>query len=317
MEPKVLLNRVSANFARSIAFFMLAEGGGTQMDIRLSRFLPDDIDARCSGAGILPYAIDPAGNVQVLLGREQFVPQWKGSCRWSGFEGSRMRDERIVDTAVREATEESLGLFAPTLQRLLQDGVYERRIVLRMQSDRIPERYHCTYVVQIPWDPELPARFQAMRSHVEYIDRLVQEWRMSRPDSLGGPDRDVGRIVGDADHVVVQQDHTSSFFEGLDARGIYDWMRLRDRLTRVTKRCHPCVSPRLDDAGVLQCVSVNLDHLEKDQIRWWSVPLLYTVMEGHGVCDKERFRPYFMPVLQTLLKLIAKGHVASKCARAQ
>jgi hypothetical protein len=68
---------------------------------------------------------------------------------------------------------------------------------------------------------------------------------------------------------------------------------------------------------LLQCVNVNLDHLEKDHIRWWNVPLLHAVMQGRGVCDKERFRPYFMPVLQTLLDLIAKEHVASKSARAQ
>ena len=115
----------------------------------------------------------------------------------------------------------------------------------------------------------------------------------------------------------MRQDTVSTFLEGKDARHVYDWMRLRDRLTRVTSRCHPCITPRNDDSGLLQCVNVNLDHLEKDHIRWWNVPLLHAVMQGRGVCDKERFRPYFMPVLQTLLDLIAKEHVASKSARAQ
>ena len=74
------------------------------MDLQHTTFAQDAIDAHCSGAGVLPYSVDDDGNTVVLLGRECFLPEWKGSCSWSGFEGSRMRGETVVETAAREAT---------------------------------------------------------------------------------------------------------------------------------------------------------------------------------------------------------------------
>jgi 8-oxo-dGTP pyrophosphatase MutT (NUDIX family) len=274
------------------------------MDLQHTTFAQDAIDAHCSGAGVLPYSVDDDGNTVVLLGRECFLPEWKGSCRWSGFEGSRMRGETVVETAAREATEETLGVLERDLGELLRRHGYEHRIVLRITSDRHQERYHCMYVIRVPWDPSLPSRFRQVRSNVEYVDRLVQEWRLTRPPALGGDNTTVGSIDGTEECVVVRQpDLTTSVFEGDDASDIWKWRRLRERLCRAVDDAHPCIRT-VFEAGALRDVSVNLDHLEKDQIRWWSTVSLTEVLRCRGSFDAERFRPYFLPVLQTFLQLV-------------
>jgi hypothetical protein len=55
---------------------------------------------------------------------------------------------------------------------------------------------------------------------------------------------------------------------------------------------------------LLQHVDVNVDHLEKDQVRWWSIDELDAVIVGQGQFGVDRFRPYFLPVLQTALTLV-------------
>jgi predicted NUDIX family NTP pyrophosphohydrolase len=80
------------------------------MEIKSSHFENTDIDNLGFGAGVLPYAIDEHGEIHVLLGRERFVSSWKGSCTWSGFEGSKKDNETIANTAIREFVEESLGV---------------------------------------------------------------------------------------------------------------------------------------------------------------------------------------------------------------
>ena len=80
------------------------------LPIQRASFRDDDVRHYGMGAGIVPVARAPDGDLRVLLGRERFLPQWKGSCRWSGFEGSRKEGETLLQTAVREFSEESLGV---------------------------------------------------------------------------------------------------------------------------------------------------------------------------------------------------------------
>ena len=79
-----------------------------------------------------------------------------------------------------------------------------------------------------------------------------------------------------------------------------DWFETRDRLERALVSI---LRPRSRDArwGRVQDASVHRDFLEKDQIRWWSVTDLASVIDGRGRFGPERFRPYFLPVLQTIL----------------
>lgn len=320
------------------------------MELRRSQFREDDIDRHGMGAGILPFARDADGNLFVLLGRERYMPSWKGSCRWSGFEGSRKEHEPIAETALREFEEESLGVVAcaDALRRRLQDDDYSMRIVLKIVNERRAERYHCTYVVEVPWQPELPDAFRKTRSNIEHIDRLAQEWRHRRPelfqdtsdvgpilDTSGAHDAVSARVSrdslavpcilrapwefqhqdGDPEREGVQL--VTAQVHGPCAQGVLEWSVLRDRLERALIG-HPCIRVNRDPAfGLIQDVHILKDHLEKDQMRWWSVDELYNVIAHKGSHGGERFRPYFMPVLQTFLHEIAPRVEKLICGDAQ
>ena len=288
-----------------------------------SRFDPDDIERFGMGAGIIPVSVDPNGDIQILLGRERYVNQWKGSCRWSGFEGSRKEGEKLIHAAIREFQEESMDIVVneEDLLKALEREEYYIRIVLKISSDRRPERYHVTYVVFVEWDAELPSKFQVTRSHAEYVERLCQEWKHIRPSFLGEPGDEVGPVQekGDGSYVVLKNVHNSPCI--LQSPWVYDdnkkfiraevcddrckkllhWNNVRDRLKRATTR-HKCLHFHHDGTwGLVQDVHISKDFLEKDQVRWWSVAQLTQVLDNRGQFGAERFRPYFLPVLQTLL----------------
>ena len=50
------------------------------------------------GSGIIPISIDETGNMYILLAKEKYSPSWKGSNRWSGFEGGKKNLEIILES---------------------------------------------------------------------------------------------------------------------------------------------------------------------------------------------------------------------------
>ena len=68
--------------------------------IELTYFDQDDIAMNALGAGIIPVSVDANGDIFVMLGKERFIPHWKGSLKWSGFEGGRRSlsyDEKLKE----------------------------------------------------------------------------------------------------------------------------------------------------------------------------------------------------------------------------
>lgn len=290
------------------------------METTRSTFELDDVERCGAGGGAIPVAVDPSGGVRVLLGRERFQPQWKGSCRWSGFEGSRKSDEDVLAAAAREFREESLGQLHADL------NAHWLRIVLRIDHDRRPERYHCTYVVPVAWDPELPERFLGVRADLKRVEHAVQEWCYTRPAVLG--DGDVGPVeVSDDAALVVTVQRTwehpqhplpcpwvrqgdgelRATLTGEVARGVLAWHRLRCRVERVLFAHEAVCVRRCKRWNLLQSVHVSPDFLEKDRVRWWTTAELAQALEGRGCYGCERFRPYFLPVLHTLLQEMDAG----------
>lgn len=277
------------------------------------------------GAGVVPVAVAPDGGYRMLLGRERFMPQWKGSCRWSGFEGSRKDNESMERTAIREFVEESLGVVEDDVHQIVSDRSYWIRIVLKILNERRAERYHTTYVIPVSWDVNLPQRFLKTRMGLELVDRATQEWRYARPAVLGDEDMDVGPIevlegsvhvarrprrdpstsIIPAPWVMDEQGVQTATLVGDAAEGVIEWQRLRERVEDALID-HPGVSVRRCDRwGLLQGVTVIKDHLEKDKVRWWTEHELRQVLDGRGHMGTDRFRPYFLPVLQTLLQEIS------------
>ena len=113
------------------------------LHVQRASFRAEDIETHGMGAGIVPVSQDENGEYRFLLGRERFLPQWKGSCRWSGFEGARKGDESMRVAAAREFAEESLGVLGAA------HAPHWVRIAVRILSERRAERYHATYVVPV------------------------------------------------------------------------------------------------------------------------------------------------------------------------
>lgn len=278
-----------------------------------TEFCTEVVERLTMGAGVIPVALAPDGEYHLLLGRERYQPSFRGSCRWSGFEGSRKEGETAVQTATREFAEESLGVVA---EAFAPDEAWIR-VVLNIENERNIERYHCTYLLPVAWDEDLPRRFLQRRLDIEGADQAVQEWRHSRPAALG-VGCDVGSVTAasDGEGVAVKlrggtpppwpgkTDETGTWcgtIVGEAAQGVLEWQRQRSRTERALLE-HPAVVARRDATwGLLQEVSISKDHLEKDMIGWWSAGRLRDVITSHGMCGNERFRPYFLPVLQTVL----------------
>jgi len=298
------------------------------MNIRDATFDLDDIERYGMGAGVIPVAIHPeTKEAHLLLGRERWMPTWKGSCRWSGFEGSRKEGETMTETSLREFLEESLGVVNTGKRNMRERLIIQEywfRIVLRIENDRKPERYHTTFVVHVEWDSLVHERFQELRSNIEHVDRLSQEWRHTRPAILGDIGEDIGDITTNANgEICIRKRAASSpcilrspwttdpensklvmaiLTDTYMSNAVCAWITLRERLGRSIVS-HPCIRVRRDCLwNNIQDVNIQRDYIEKDQIRWWSLTDLVAVIEGRGQLGVDRFRPYFLPVLQTVLK---------------
>ena len=302
--------------------------------------------------------MSPSGEYHLLLGRERFLPQWKGSCRWSGFEGSRKPSESLLEAAVREFTEESLGVVFESVEEItnyIKQKDYWLRVVLRILNDRRAERYHSTYVVNVPWNGDMSERFAKQRSNIERLDRLTREMERAFPTFalINGQEVELGDVVildngwlklyryvgeeaesdiaegtrggfmtrcmeqqeedvsdeDDEDRVTWTVDESCK--DGLEvltlspehpySARIKAWEAIRKRLES-DDLSHPSVITRVGSkVGRLQDMRVHTDHLEKDQIRWWSSTDLRRVLDLRGYLGNDCFRPYFLPVLQTVL----------------
>ena len=322
-----------------------------------------DIEYHGTGAGIIPVSKSPCGEYHLLLGRERFLPQWKGSCRWSGFEGSRKAKESLTETAIREFTEESLGVVFESqgvISRLIQEKAYWIRVILRITNDKRSEKYHSTYVINVPWNGNIVETFSTQRSKIERLDRLTRVMERAFPTfalmsgymvELGDvlilddgslkmfrhvgketeceiaegtregfmtrcmeqQDEDVTDDDDDEDRVVwVPEKNQGDGVEVLilaaehpyTAR-IKAWDAIRKRLEN-EDLSHPSVITRVGTKFArLQDARVQMDHLEKDQIRWWSSTDLRRVLDMRGYLGNDCFRPYFLPVLQTILHELA------------
>lgn len=197
---------------------------------------------RVIGSSILPFSIDERfGNVYWLLGREQRVPGWVGSERWSDFGGAAKPGESPPWTAAREFVEETCaciptytGQTTPTdsyipLAKALQEGEYTFKLLTPVGADGV----YVTYAMQIPMLPETCAQMEHTRAAL--VRRRQQQQQQQPPPPL--------------------------------ERG--DFLRR-----------HPAVNERGE---------VNIDYLEKTNLRFWSsVQLKRACNHHHGVIQTTR-----------------------------
>ena len=304
------------------------------MQIQRSDFDAESIERFGSGAGIIPLARAPSGEYHMLLGRERFLPSWKGSCRWSDFGGGRKQGETLLQTAVREFSEESLGIVEDVamLRRRLEDKDYWIRVVLRIHSDtgKRVERYHCTYVLEVPWCPSMVESFSIRRRDMETLDNIAKEMDRLFPEfaMVDGRDVELGSVckaeerimlfrhVSDSSDLPEESEEWAADSSGWQVLGLPHshpyahrirlWEAMRTRAESMLVD-HPCLRTKIGPISKrLQMLSVLPDYLEKDQVRWWSSLDLRRVLDQKGFLGNDCFRPYFLPVLQTVLHTLSE-----------
>lgn len=326
------------------------------MRIQKSNFNMNIVETLCAGAGIIPLSKNPSGEWMLLLGRERFLPQWKGSCRWSGFEGSRKQVETLQANALREFSEESLDavLSREEIRQRIERKDYWIRVVLQITSERRPERYHATYVVRVPFNTHIPESFARERRSIDVIDQHARELQRSFPTFaiVEDAETDIGDVLFDGckksvsitRHIIRNQDNFKHEFltrcpDSIDGASededddidvswtVHDsgnsetahipsthpyyvriraWEAVRQQIEKCEHLTHSSVIARRGSVtSRIQEIHVLPDFLEKDQVRWWSVSDLRRVLDFRGFLSSDVFRPYFLPVLQTILHELA------------
>lgn len=284
------------------------------MEVSHTTFEEKDIAKHGTSAGVVPIAKNARGDLVLLLGRERFSTRWRGSCKWSGFEGGRDEGESLDETCRREFMEETLGVVGCVGPRI-EGGGHWRRIVTRVYDEADEHkvhRYHQTLVLPIAYDDRIPSRFAERRESIDYIEYCVRLWRHTIPATIS-MHGDIGDATDQsAEHITLQVDGVDGHAETVTVHGackvqeIKEWFVCRERLER-SLIDHPSVTVARTPMGKIGDVIVHREHLEKDQVRWWTVSELERVLENFGSFHQERFRPYFLPVLQVILRTLASS----------
>lgn len=110
-------------------------------------------------AGIIPYA-RARGDVFFLLGREIAGKDKKG--RWGGIGGRKEHNETPIQTAAREAFEETAGFFAPSVVKM-------EEWILRNYTCHITisDGLFVFYFVEIPYQAKIQQQFQTHLTQTE------------------------------------------------------------------------------------------------------------------------------------------------------
>ena len=147
------------------------------------------LESSIVGAGVIPISI-VNNNVKFLLGKERYINHWRGSLKWSGFEGGKKFNEKIKDTACREFMEESLAVislskdhngvkYSDLIRDIIKNENYFARIILCINHNNgeqpAEKRYHMTYVVEVPYEFECVEKFnQTRKKLIDFHFRLTQ-----------------------------------------------------------------------------------------------------------------------------------------------
>ncbi len=127
-------------------------------------------------SNILCFSYDPVcGNVYFLLGQDVF--QFSGDLHWSDFGGTVKKDETLEKAAAREFVEETCGVVkfkeeaigfcdAEEVERDLKDQRFAFSVKYQLAN-----RARQTFVVEVPWQPEVCAKFQVTREALTEVQR--------------------------------------------------------------------------------------------------------------------------------------------------
>lgn len=311
-----------------------------------ANFDMETLKHKIMGAGILPVCFHE-GKVKVLLGKERYINHWRGSLKWSGFEGGKkFMDNNIEYTAIREFIEESLGVVRLDSERastfdnvhdVIRNESYFARILLCINHGAQDEkRYQVTYVVEVPPQPECIDVFAHTRKRLVDVQfRLNQLRRMNDQLSFSYPYIREDTIVDNnkvkAIHsvqlaanaltiVYLEEDGLKKIQQLVKsddhgtAQLYHKWFHARVQLGKDVEtfaHLRNSINAEYNCLGILLHGKVNDEYLEKQSIQWWRVEDLEEVLRNGGFLRNDFFRAYFLPVLQRAIQEVQQhkhGH---------
>lgn len=231
------------------------------------------------GAGVIPFEICMhTGKILFYFAREKFARNWKGSLKWSGFEGGARNGEYASETAEREFYEEATGCHnIHTIKRDLTHKNYALEIITSHPNSN---RY-VTYVRECTNFEATLVRFSQIRSLIETLQRTsLKESRVQQMSGIRGGD------------VAVTQD------EDTQLRNRNFQLRQHALATRIRQMCPECINMCLDADGLLQSYTISECYIEKDIIQAWTLADIGDVLR-FGMVEKI-FRHTFIPILYVL-----------------
>ena len=283
---------------------------------------------RLVGAGVICFSRDEAGRIRLLLGREREVIGWRqGSRKWSTFSGRAEEGESAARTAAREFLEETCGSASLDGGGGEEDSVH--RVLLgaptverTLQNDRGALLSHVTFLCEVPFDPEVSARFSRTRDELLSLDAVFRDYyqikkkaealtRLVTPGFqlaagivttnfwLEEPDVLLLECRGEAGDVtdVTLRLSPEAF---ADARRLHaSWQKVQSFVLQHGTApifSHPAVRV-MRHGGQLTAAYVNKAFLEKTELAWWDLAELERLGRERWRGGDD-FRRYFLDNLR-------------------
>lgn len=287
-----------------------------------------DCDDTIMGGGILPYSVFN-GEIKVLLAQERQVMHWRGSLKWSGFEGGRKVGESILKTVCREFHEESLAVIGEkipfvsldSIERIIREKKYAMCIGLRVKEDNNKQQHreHLTFLVRIDYDENLCRRFEDIRYQLILLQKMFDKFHSIIADERY-PDYNKkykGVDIDTIEGLLVNKQYMFIDIKTTDGVlvCIKEYVNEKYASRIVSKMCilrsiksffnlHPNLKyhPSITCPTHIHRSHLNCDFLEKKCIRFWSISDLRQVINNGGFLDSDVFRAYFIPVIQLFLQ---------------
>lgn len=290
------------------------------------------------GGGVIPISFDENGDMLLLLGRERYISHWRGSLKWSGFEGGKKENESVEHIAAREFVEESMGVLAldnesthcsiEDILNVINNDKYVARIILcinHTENKTVEKRHHITYVIQVPLQKECNEKFASLRQNfVDFqikltqfqtlTDQLPSEYPFIKEDLIIKGKK----VKAVTDVTVIKHELVVTY---LEEEGIHcikkevpqndtlskylRWFSYRIQLQeelKTFKDIPDAINVHKNCLGFFVNATLNEEYIEKQQIHWWKIKDLKEVLNNGGYRNSDFFRAYFMPVLQRVIK---------------
>ena len=282
--------------------------------------------------GILPVAIDAAGQVRMLLGKERYINHWRGSLKWSGFEGGRKSGEEIERTAARvyrgEHGRRPVDNKEPTIDYIveaLRQERYAARIVLCIvHGDDLDRRFHATTRSRSPTTSGTPtpsacdAALVELQTKTQQLARYQTRSRRRRcrtraPSTTAtwswpcasSASRATASCASSLSTTRATCVHEIADIADDDCLNYTRWFALRQSCTieiDAVDYCRHALHIERDARQLIQAAKINEDFIEKQAVQWWAADDLKAVLANGGYVQSEFFRAYFLPVLQRALQ---------------